>query len=125
MKWSTISPNLWYKRLKKINIAKKGIDIHDFGSSEAFPVWEISSIRDLWYFFKRMVNKMDGEKNSIALANLKASKLKDTLQTSMEKSDFYTHIYGRKVTNSKYFSEIFRIAGWSPIEPGFVQSKPS
>lgn len=72
-----------------------------------------------------MVNKMDGEKNLIALANLKASKLKDTLQSSMEKSDFYTHIYGRKVTNNKYFSEIFRIAGWSPIEPGFVQSKPS
>jgi hypothetical protein len=71
-----------------------------------------------------MTNKTDGEKNLLALANLKASKLKETLESSKEKADFYTHIYGRKVTNSKYFGEIFRIAGWSPIEPGFVQSSP-
>ena len=99
-------------------------DINQFGeSSRIFKPWEIHPLKDLWFYFNRITHKgeMQDKKGNI-LSKFKLSDLKQSLKEGIEKEDFFRYIYGKKLTNCKYYTDLYRLFYWAAIESNLEMS---
>lgn len=94
-------------------------------SNRIFKPWEIHPLKDLWFYFNRITQKGEmQDKKGNTLSKFKLSDLKATLQEGIANADFFRHIYGTKLTNCRYYADLYRLFYWAAIEPNLEMSRP-
>ena len=99
-------------------------DITLLGESKALcPSWEIHPLKDLWYFFKKIQNKSEGDKKTPFQDKIRLLELKNAILDSQKQPDFCRYVCGRKVTNSERLETILRMFGWTKLSPNLEISR--
>lgn len=101
-------------------------DITVLGESEAIcPPWEVHPLKDLWYFFKKIQVRSEGDKKAPFQDKIRPYELKSAVKASLNQSEFYRYVCGRKVTNTDRLDTILRMFGWTKLGPGLEISSLS
>lgn len=93
-------------------------------SSKIFKPWEIHPLKDLWFYFNRITHKgeMQDKKGNVQ-TKFKLRNLKQSLEEGVNDPDFFRYIYGNKLTNCKYYNDLYRLFYWAAIEPNLEMSR--